>query len=421
LRNSFISICTNSLWQGDTSLPKDGKLPHGSQSFPHGPRIRVFFFQRIFAHYQSGLVKELARHSENEYHFFSDIRDPQGSGIEPLPEKLRRQVPYTVCRTVQLGKYIAFQWRAVREALLGEMDVLILEGSFMHPTNWLALLTARLRRKRVLLYTHGWLRREIGIKRYLKNFFYRLADGLLLYGQRACRIGMEYGFSQGRLYVVYNSLDDEEIQIWRSLVTPDICHNFRTEWFGAEADKPLLVSVGRLNVVKNHALLIQAAARLQHRGQDINILLVGDGPERSALLNLAHKAGVRLVLAGPSYSEEFLSVCISAADMTVIPGAAGLTVIHSLSYGTPVIVNDQDDLQMPESEAVQEGLNGARFRAGDADDLARAIVWVLQNLPRNQRTAAQCRSIVDTAYSSVRMRVVFDLAVAGYRVTTIDS
>lgn len=421
MKNSLISTCTNHLWQDDTSLREDVKLALGPQSSPHSPRFRVAFFQRIFANYQAGLLKELARHSENAYHFFSDFRDPLGSGIEPLKEELRKQLPYVACRTLQLGKYIAFQWRAVREALLGEMDVLILEGNFTHPTNWLALLTARLRRKRVLLYTHGWLRRETGIKRYLRNFFYRLADGLLLYGHRACRIGMEYGFSQNRLYVIYNSLDDEEIQVWRSLVTPDLCHNFRVEWFGTEADKPLIVSVGRLNVVKNYALLLQAAARLQHRGQDVNILLVGDGPERSALLNIAHETGIRLVLAGSSYSEEFLSVCISAADMTVIPGAAGLTVIHSLSYGTPVIVNDEDNLQMPESEAVQEGLNGARFRAGDVDDLARAIVWVLQNLPQNPRTVAQCRSIVDTAYSPSRMRVVFDHAVAGYNATTINA
>ena len=421
MKNSLISTRTNPLWQNDTSLREDGKLTVGAQSYPHGPRIRVAFFQRMFAHYQAGLVKELAWHSENNYHFFSDSRDPMGSGIQPLPAELRKQVPYTVCRTVQLGKYIAFQWRAVREALLGEMDVLILEGSFTHPTNWLALLIARLRRKRVLLYTHGWMKKETGIKRLLRNLFYRLSDGLLLYGHRACQIGMEYGFLQDRLYVVCNSLDDEEIQAWRALVTPDLCNDFRIKWFGTDADKPLIVSVGRLSVVKKNALLLQAAARLQHRGQDINLLLVGDGPERGALLNTAHEAGIRLVMAGSNYSEEFLSVCISAADMTVIPGAAGLTVIHSLSYGTPVIVNDEANFQMPESEAVQEGLNGARFHAGDVDDLARAIVWVLQNLPLNPQTVAQCRSIVDTAYSPSRMRVVFDLAVAGYHATTINS
>lgn len=111
--------------------------------------MRVAFFQRVFAQYQGGLVKELAKSSTHTYSFFSDVRDPLSSGIEPLPSELRSEVGFTSCRTTHLSLRVAFQWRAVWEALFGSFDAFIFEGSLTLLTNWLALLVAKVRRKRV--------------------------------------------------------------------------------------------------------------------------------------------------------------------------------------------------------------------------------------------------------------------------------
>lgn len=358
-------------------------------------------------------MRELAHNSAHDYIFFGDDRDPQGSGIEPIPTGLRNQLKFTVCKTVHWGKCLAFQGRSVHEALFGDFDVYILEGSFTVFTNWLAIPLARLRGKRVLLYSHGWLRCESGCKARLRNFFYRLADGLLLYGKRAKEIGMAKGFSAESLYVAFNSLDVAAMDPWRERVTPALSGEFRHEWFGPDFDNYLITSVGRLTEVKNYALLLDAVNLLSRKGRPVNILLVGDGPERDMLERKAKEMGVRLVCTGSRYDEEFLSLCFSAADITVIPGAAGLTVIHSLTFGTPVIVHDDADSQMPEAEAVVDGVSGALFRSGDAGSLVQAIEMVLHNLPRSPSVADQCRSIVDAAYSPSQMRLVFDDAVSG--------
>jgi glycosyltransferase involved in cell wall biosynthesis len=379
----------------------------------HVPRLRVAFFQRIFAHYQAGLVRELARNSEHEYHFFGDESDPMRSGIEPISAVLRNQVVFTACRTVHWGKYLAFQWRAVREALFGDFEVYIMEGSFTVFTNWLAIPVARIRGKRVLLYSHGWLRREFGCKAWLRIFFYRLADGLLLYGNRSRQIGILSGFLPARLYVVYNSLDMKIISRSRKSVSEFLCTKFRDDWFGSDAKNPLIVSVGRLTSTKEYPLLLDALSILQLQGMYINVMLVGEGPDLDLLKNKACDLGLNLILPGARYNEDFLSVCFSAADITVIPGAAGLTVIHSLSYGTPVIVHDDADCQMPESEAIESGINGALFHSGDANSLAHSIKMVLQKIPRSPHVANQCRSVVEAAYTPYRMRVVFDEAVNG--------
>ena len=42
----------------------------------------------------------------------------------------------------------------------------------------------------------------------------------------------------------------------------------------------------------------------------------------------------------------------------VSPGNVGLTAIHSLSYGTPVLTHNNFNNQMPEVESIQPGFNG---------------------------------------------------------------
>ena len=375
--------------------------------------MRVAFFQRIFAHYQAGLVKELAEHSQHAYHFFGDGRDPAGSGIEVIAPALCGRIPFTYCHTTQIGSRVAFQWRAVREALFGPFDVYILEGSFTCPTNWLAIWAAHLRGRRVLLYGHGWRRPGNGFAEYVRRMFYRVSDGLLLYGNRAHAIGLSKGVSADRMYVVYNSLDEESMLPWRDRLTENICQDFRCAHFGKAADLPLLVSVGRLTPAKQYELLIEAAARLHAAGREVNILLVGDGPKRLALEQAAREKGVRLVLEGARHDEEFLSLCFASADIAVIPGAAGLMVIQSLSYGTPVVIHDDDDEQGPETEAVHSGFNGGLFRYGCVDHLVTIIEQVLASLPRGSKTAEQCRTVIFENYNPSHMREVFDRAVSG--------
>lgn len=375
--------------------------------------MRVAFFQRIFTHYQGGLVKELATNILHSYRFFADTRDPLSSGIAPLPAELMSQVAFTPCRTTHLSLRVAFQWRAVQEALFGPFDAFIFEGSIAMPTNWLALLAAKIRRKKVFFYTHGWLRPPGFWKKLLCKGFYGPADGLLLYGWRARRLGEREGFLSRKLHVVYNSLDERTIRMKLALVSEARCQTFRDDWFGAVAASPIIVAVGRLVKAKRFSLLVEAAELLGRSGLNINLLIVGDGPERQAIEAQANAAGVHVAFAGERHDESFLSIAFAAANLSVIPGAAGLSVIHSLSYGTPIVVHDNESVQMPETEAVEDGINGAVFREGDVTDLARCIREVLTILPRGPQTSACCRRVIEEKYNPVCMRKAIDLAVSG--------
>jgi glycosyltransferase involved in cell wall biosynthesis len=109
----------------------------------------------------------------------------------------------------------------------------------------------------------------------------------------------------------------------------------------------------------------------------------------AALERLAAERGVALHLFGACHDEESLGQMIYHADCTVSPGKVGLTAMHSLMYGTPVVTHGDFDAQMPEVEAIEPGRTGAFFRRGDAQDLAAAIArWLDAPVPRAHVRAA---------------------------------
>ncbi len=111
-------------------------------------------------------------------------------------------------------------------------------------------------------------------------------------------------------------------------------------------DLSLFVS-GRLVAKLRLDLLVDAVSMLQKEGCLIDVLLVGDGPQRTQLEAAAKIKDLSVIFYGACYEEEILARLIMSANVTVVPGAIGLTVMHSLIYGTPVITNDDPDEQGP--------------------------------------------------------------------------
>ena len=64
--------------------------------------------------------------------------------------------------------------------------------------------------------------------------------------------------------------------------------------------RPVVLAVGRLVPIKGHDRLLRACARVQARGpgQAVEVVILGDGPERARLGRLADQLGVSLRLPG---------------------------------------------------------------------------------------------------------------------------
>jgi glycosyltransferase involved in cell wall biosynthesis len=365
---------------------------------------------QFFAHYRAAVLRQLLDSERHHYFLVGDRRDPVHSGIRAWDEVDQRHVVYAPCRFVPFG--ILLQRGLIRLALRRDVKAIIYTADIHYATTWLSAAIARLTGKRVLFWTIGWLRDERGVKDFVRRAFYRLANGLLLYGHYAKQLAMTRGFAAERLYVVYNSLDYEAQRKARTAVSAEVVDGLRGELFPG-ADRPLLICVSRLVAKRGIDLTLEAMVMLERDGLPVNLLLVGDGPERARLEAFAASHDLAVRFYGECYDEAQLAELVMAADATVAPGMVGLTGMQSLAYRTPVVTHDDWNRQAPEWEAIVPGKGGCFFRFGDSADLARAIRECLSQFSRHGNARQQCSELIERFYNAAYQVRVIDRAVAG--------
>ena len=139
-----------------------------------------------------------------------------------------------------------------------------------------------------------------------------------------------------RKKVVYNGIRVERFR------TPADRHGVRQE-LGLPSDAKIVLNVGRYVWHKRQESLVDGARELTRRRPDVYFVLIGDGPERSAVeekvrrLDLADR--FRFLSAGPPEIDRYWL----AADVFVFPSISegfGLVIAEAGAAGLPVVAAD---------------------------------------------------------------------------------
>ena len=131
-------------------------------------------------------------------------------------------------------------------------------------------------------------------------------------------------------------------------------------------EPPTLLTVSRMEAHKNQAATLKAAARL---GRDIQVRLIGRGPECGNLERLASSLAVRCRIDQEASDAEVVEA-YHRAKVAVCPSrfeGFGLTPIEAVASGTPVVASDIP----PHREF--GGDAASYFRLDDDDALAGAV------------------------------------------------
>lgn len=289
------------------------------------------------------------------------------------------------------GKLI-WQRKAIRMALSRRYDTYILTGNAGIRSNWIIVLIARLLGRKIVLWSHGLYGGE-GKGERLKNMTYmRMAGHLLLYGDRAAKLVTESGFDPSKIKVVYNSLDyDTQLELRGRVGDKSFIRNY----FGN--DLPSIAFVGRLTQIKRIDMIIEALDQL-----GANLILVGDGPLRVELEEMAQDRGLadRVWFYGECYDQSMIATILYHSSVVLSPGNVGLTAIHALSVGTPVVTHDHSQSQMPEAEAVIPDVTGALFERDNLADMVRVTKpWLTANFDEREATREACYGVIDSKYN----------------------
>jgi colanic acid/amylovoran biosynthesis glycosyltransferase len=172
-----------------------------------------------------------------------------------------------------------------------------------------------------------------------------------------------------------------------------------------------MVSVGRLNPVKGHAVLLQALAELQTRGVRGRLVIVGDGPKRNRLQELARELGLGdSVLFAGAVGQDEIAAHYDAADVLVHASfAEGIPVVlmEAMAHRLPVVAASV----MGVGELVRDGENGLLVRPGRPDELASAVERLAADPKLRQTMGEHGRRTVESEFdvssSAARLRDLF--------------
>lgn len=266
-------------------------------------------------------------------------------------------------------------------------------------TDWLFFLLAFtfFPKKKFYIWTHGWYGKETKFEKNMKLWLFRHVDGSFVYGNYARNLLIENNIPAERLFIIHNSLHyDQQLYIRQNIKSSTIyTEHFECKW-------PVIIFIGRLTKVKQLDMLVDAVAKLKKNGENYNLVFIGDGVEGNRLKEKVKGLGIekQVWFYGACYDENTNAELIYNADLCVAPGNVGLTAMHTMVFGTPVISHNNFIWQMPEFEAIHPGETGDFFEYGNLESLQDAISrWFVNKKDKRNEVRFACYKEIDTQWN----------------------
>ena len=148
----------------------------------------------------------------------------------------------------------------------------------------------------------------------------------------------------------------------------------RTEW-GISGDRPLVAFVGRLDRQKGIDTLLSAMSHLGARGDSVDLVMAGDGPQRGQVKNFIRRGTGGQHCRWLGFTDDVRSV-FSAADVFVMPSrweGMPLAALEAMAAGLAVIGSRVAGL----TELIVDGQTGVLIEPNDGVALANAIAGLV--------------------------------------------
>lgn len=216
-------------------------------------------------------------------------------------------------------------------------------------------------------------------RRLLRSFIVRFAKRWISYGKTSTEYLESIGVARKNILQIQNCVPHEAF-----LEIPRPVKN----WFEG-LPHPVILTVGQLIARKGMDKLIEACGRLAANGAKFTLVIVGQGPERERLEQMAMANHIDNFLILPNQSQNTLNELYRAADVFVFPTLEdvwGLVVNEAMWTGIPVLCSEYAGCAielLPQSNIfdplLPESFDGALARAFDGTvappNLSKLKTW----------------------------------------------
>jgi glycosyltransferase involved in cell wall biosynthesis len=287
-------------------------------------------------------------------------------------------------RSLSLGRRGLLWQPCLREAW--QADLVVVEQASRLLANYILLAAQAVGSTRVAFWGHGANHNPheaYAAAELVKRRISRLPHWWFAYTERSRQIVRHLGYPGDRITVVHNATEKPDLRY-------AAVHGATFRKQHTLGNGPIGLFMGSLYPEKRLAFLFQAADRIYARRSDFRLVLVGDGPDREAVLDCVAKRAYARYL-GPRFGHDRVAP-LAAARVVLMPGLVGLAVVDAFAARRPLITTAVD-YHSPEIEYVRDGSNAVVVAdASNVEAYADAVLAVLSDDAFYNRLTEGCRS-----------------------------
>jgi glycosyltransferase involved in cell wall biosynthesis len=354
--------------------------------------MKILIVYHYIAQYRQPIFEALSDLKNIEVTFISDTESK--GNINTVDNNFYESKNFIKIKNKWFKNFL-WQKGLISHIITKKYDSVIFLGDPYFITTWISSIILKLKKTKTLFWTHGFIRGN-SLKDKLKLFFYKFCDGILLYGDHAKSNLINNNINPKKLFPIYNSLNyDVQKKLREELTNKKID---KSKYF-KNPNLQQIIFIGRLTKQKKLDVLIKLLKQLNEKNLNLNLMFVGDGPEKSNLKNLISQYHLddQVFFYGKTYNEEEIAPLILSSHLCISPGEIGLTAMHVLAYGTPAITHDNEFNQMPEYESIIDGYSGKLYEYGSFESLVNTTFDFFNNPIENIRN--NCVNIIEEKYN----------------------
>ncbi|MEO8843497.1 MAG: glycosyltransferase family 4 protein [Kofleriaceae bacterium] len=346
-----------------------------SESWTPSALKRVLIVETQLKHYRKSFLIDLAARLRRDGVELQVAYSPPHGAARALQDTVELDGDLGVSVPVRFlfGGSVVVQsiWPQVRAA-----DLVIVEQGNKLAFNYVLLTLSKLGLKRVAYWGHGFNHQQSnpGISDWLKRKLLTRVDWWFAYTSEVTRYLVHHGVPADTISTVHNTVDVADL-------TADVAPNARAalrDALGISASSPVGLYCGALVPEKQLGFLVDAAAEVRRLLPNFELIIVGDGAERSMLDAIAgvrpfiHVVGPALGVARAPY--------FAIADICMIPARVGLAIVDAFASGIPLATTNHPG-HGPELEYLSPDLDGLKTEF-DVDSYAAEVARLLGDRPR---------------------------------------
>lgn len=330
---------------------------------PSIPTYRNPFFENLNLHYQITI-------------FY---------GFDGVPSDLKLNVEKFFYPLITLKfRLFNLKWHTAQlKAVSKKFDAAILSWDVQYITLWLALLKGKILKVPIILWGHGYSKKEIKFKKFIRNLPTYFSAAIIFYDYHTAEEFKKKVKLNPKIFVAPNSLDQEKIQnaklYWENNKVDLL--NFQIK---NSIDNTFnIIYIGRIYKENRLEILFKAIKHISNEIKTIKLIIIGEDKNdyASNLKELAIQLNIQknIIWVGSVYDEFKIAPWMLSSKVFCYPSNIGLSLMHAFGYALPVIVSDDFSKHGPEIWALEKEFNGLTFHYDNYVHLSEQILTLYRN------------------------------------------